>query len=107
MFSCSTSGTMLLIYIILFLAVQKKKREAEAHETAIMLAKENDELKMKLKALIEDNSKLIELYEQAAAENNNRNVNKGEDGQEIGSKIDNGFCRVVFLSCFTGLLCIL
>ncbi|KAG5133666.1 hypothetical protein JHK82_024854 [Glycine max] len=54
-----------------------------------MLAKENDELKMKLKALIEDNSKLIELYEQAAAENNNRNVNKGEDGQEIGSKIDN------------------
>ncbi|KAG5006922.1 hypothetical protein JHK85_025464 [Glycine max] len=63
---------------------------AKAHETAIMLAKENDELKMKLKALIEDNSKLIELYEQAAAENNNRNVNKGEDGQEIGSKIDNG-----------------
>ena len=45
---------MLLIYIILFLAVQKKKREAEAHETAIMLAKENDELKMKLKALIDD-----------------------------------------------------
>ncbi|KAH1222421.1 Kinesin-like protein KIN-12E [Glycine max] len=66
------------------------QREAEAHETAIMLAKENDELKMKLKALIEDNSKLIELYEQAAAENNNRNVNKGEDAQEIGSKIDNG-----------------
>ena len=50
--------------------------------------------------IIEDNSKLIELYEQAAAENNNRNVNKGEDGQEIGSKIDNGFCRVVFVSCF-------
>ncbi|KAK7375206.1 hypothetical protein VNO78_35899 [Psophocarpus tetragonolobus] len=66
------------------------QREAEAHETAIMLAKENDELKMKLKALIEDNSKLIELYEQAAAENNYRNVNKGEDAQEISSKIDNG-----------------
>ncbi|TKY48715.1 Phragmoplast orienting kinesin 2 [Spatholobus suberectus] len=66
------------------------QREAEAHETAIMLAKENDELKMKFKALIEDNSKLIELYEQAVAENNNRNVNKGEDAQEISSKIDNG-----------------
>ncbi|KAH1104254.1 hypothetical protein GYH30_037922 [Glycine max] len=66
------------------------QREAEAHETAIMLAKENDELKMKLKALIEDNSKLIELYEQAAAEKNNRNVNKGEGAQEIGSEIDNG-----------------
>ncbi|RDX93421.1 Kinesin-like protein KIN-12E, partial [Mucuna pruriens] len=66
------------------------QREAEAHEIAIMLAKENDELKMKLKTLIEDNSKLIELYEQAAAENNNRNVNKGGDSQEIGSKIDNG-----------------
>ncbi|KAL2331862.1 hypothetical protein Fmac_019443 [Flemingia macrophylla] len=64
------------------------QREAEAHETAIMLAKENDELKMKLKTLIEDNSKLIELYEQAAADNNIRNVNKGEDTREIGNKID-------------------
>ncbi|KAJ1400041.1 P-loop containing nucleoside triphosphate hydrolase [Sesbania bispinosa] len=66
------------------------QREAEAHETAIMLSKENDELRMKLKALIEDNSKLIELYEQATAENNNRNVDKGESAQEIGSKVDNG-----------------
>lgn len=66
------------------------QREAEAHETAIILAKENDELKMKLKTLIEDNSKLIELYEQAAAENNNRNVREGEDAHEIGSQIDNG-----------------
>ncbi|XP_020238406.1 kinesin-like protein KIN-12E [Cajanus cajan] len=66
------------------------QREAEAHETAIMLAKENDELKMKLKTLIEDNSKLIELYEQAAAESNIKNVNKGEDTQEIGSKIGSG-----------------
>ncbi|XP_027344128.1 kinesin-like protein KIN-12E [Abrus precatorius] len=60
------------------------QREAEAHETAIMLSKENDELKMKLKALIEDNSKLIELYEQAAAES------KGDCTEEISSKVDNG-----------------
>ncbi|KAG2371582.1 Kinesin-like protein [Vigna angularis] len=66
------------------------QREAEAHETAIILAKENDELKMKLKTLIEDNSKLIELYEQAAAENINRNAHKGEDAHETGSQIDNG-----------------
>jgi len=65
------------------------QREAEAHETAIILAKENDELKMKLKTLIEDNSKLIELYEQAAAENIDRNVHKGEAVHEIGSQIDN------------------
>ena len=66
------------------------QREAEAHETAIVLSKENDELRAKLKALIEDNSKLIELYEQAAAESSGRNVDKGENGQEIGSMVDNG-----------------
>ncbi|KAM0937168.1 hypothetical protein DsansV1_C26g0196341 [Dioscorea sansibarensis] len=43
------------------------QREAEAHETAIILAKENEELRMKLKDLIEDNNKLIELYESAVA----------------------------------------
>ncbi|KAH7653207.1 Plus-end-directed kinesin ATPase protein [Dioscorea alata] len=43
------------------------QREAEAHETAIILAKENEELRMKLKDLIEDNNKLIELYESTAA----------------------------------------
>ncbi|OIW04046.1 hypothetical protein TanjilG_24157 [Lupinus angustifolius] len=64
-------------------------REAEAHEMAIMLSKENDELRMKLKALIEDNSKLIELYEQASAESKNGNDDKMENAQEIGSKVDN------------------
>lgn len=59
------------------------QREAEAHETAIFLSKENEELRMKLRALIEDNSKLIELYEQATAEHNIT--------QEIGSKVDNGY----------------
>ncbi|CAM8921369.1 unnamed protein product [Rhodiola kirilowii] len=44
------------------------QREAEAHETAIFLSRENDELRMKLKTLVEDNNKLIELYERAAAE---------------------------------------
>ncbi|CAL0332163.1 unnamed protein product [Lupinus luteus] len=68
------------------------QREAEAHEMAIMLSKENDELRMKLKALIEDNSKLIELYEQAAAESKNGNVDKMENAREIGSNVDNGSC---------------
>ncbi|KAI3993814.1 hypothetical protein MKX01_002827 [Papaver californicum] len=44
------------------------EREAEAHETAIILAKENDELRMKLKVFIEDNKKLIELYDGAVSE---------------------------------------
>lgn len=63
------------------------QREAEAHEMAITLAKENDELTKeidelakekeelgaKIKSLIEDNSKLIDLYERAAAETNKVN----------------------------------
>ncbi|XP_072992341.1 kinesin-like protein KIN-12G [Typha latifolia] len=44
------------------------QREAEAHETAIALAKENEELRVKFKVLIEDNNKLIELYEHAVSE---------------------------------------
>ncbi|KAL1298878.1 hypothetical protein HN51_043160 [Arachis hypogaea] len=58
------------------------QREAEAHETAIVLSKENDELRVKLKTLIEDNSKLIELYEEAAA--------VGRNVDEVGSIVDNG-----------------
>ncbi|GFP97182.1 phragmoplast orienting kinesin 2 [Phtheirospermum japonicum] len=45
------------------------QREAEAHEMAIFLSKENDELRMKLKVLIDDNNKLIDLYESAVAGN--------------------------------------
>ncbi|CAA0824351.1 P-loop containing nucleoside triphosphate hydrolases superfamily protein [Striga hermonthica] len=45
------------------------QREAQAHEMAIFLAKENDELQAKLKVLIEDNNKLIELYESAVSGN--------------------------------------
>ncbi|KAD1742251.1 hypothetical protein E3N88_42367 [Mikania micrantha] len=41
------------------------QREAEAHETAIILSKENDELRAKLKMLIDDNNKLIEIYDHA------------------------------------------
>ncbi|XP_054814428.1 kinesin-like protein KIN-12E isoform X2 [Prosopis cineraria] len=66
------------------------QREAEAHETAIILSKENDELKMKLKVLIEDNSKLIELYELVAAESNNRIVNKAEDAREVAVQVNGG-----------------
>lgn len=61
------------------------QREAKAHETAIFLSKENDELKMKLKVLIEDNNKLIELYEQAVTENNtDRRTN--QTGEELLTK---------------------
>ncbi|KNA12210.1 hypothetical protein SOVF_127820 [Spinacia oleracea] len=49
------------------------QREAEAHEMAITLAKENDELRAKIKVLLEDNSKLIDLYERAAAETSKAN----------------------------------
>ncbi|KAL6563702.1 hypothetical protein OROGR_002661 [Orobanche gracilis] len=45
------------------------QREAQAHEMAIFLSKENDELRTKLKVLIEDNNKLIDLYEGAVASN--------------------------------------
>ncbi|XP_058779630.1 kinesin-like protein KIN-12E [Vicia villosa] len=65
-------------------------REAEAHETAIILSRENEDLRVKLRAMLEDNSKLIELYEQAAAENN-RNITKGENSQEIVSKVTNDY----------------
>ncbi|XP_077245216.1 P-loop containing nucleoside triphosphate hydrolases superfamily protein [Tasmannia lanceolata] len=52
------------------------QREAEAHETAIILVKENEELRKKLKVLIEDNNKLIELYEAASAGGNSRAVHE-------------------------------
>ncbi|KAG9445225.1 hypothetical protein H6P81_016565 [Aristolochia fimbriata] len=54
------------------------QREAEAHETAIVLAKENEELRTKLKILIDDNNKLIELYEGAVMEANIKKL--GDDG---------------------------
>nr|QWT43325.1 kinesin-like protein KIN12D [Citrullus lanatus] len=57
------------------------QREANAHETAIALSKENDELRMKLRVLIEDNNKLIELYETAASECKYGNENKVETAQ--------------------------
>lgn len=61
------------------------QREAEAHETAIILAKENTELRLKLKALIEDNNKLIELYEGVAAEGSD----KAQNGLQAQSTEDN------------------
>lgn len=47
------------------------QREVEAHESAIALARENEELRLKLNVLIDDNNKLIELYESAIAEGAN------------------------------------
>nr|CAB3498193.1 unnamed protein product [Digitaria exilis] len=51
------------------------QREAEAHETAIGLAKENEELKMQLKVLIEENTRLVERYEHAMV-----NAEANQDG---------------------------
>ncbi|KAA8544392.1 hypothetical protein F0562_022404 [Nyssa sinensis] len=65
------------------------QREAEAHETAIILSKENDELRMKLKVLIEDNNKLIELYERAVAENNDKNSDAAQNSQEENAQNHN------------------
>ncbi|XP_010514752.1 PREDICTED: kinesin-like protein KIN-12E [Camelina sativa] len=66
------------------------QREAEAHETAIKLAKENDDLRQKIKVLIEDNNKLIELYEQVAAENSSRAlVNTGTDSSSNNAEAQN------------------
>ncbi|XP_022869345.1 kinesin-like protein KIN-12E isoform X2 [Olea europaea var. sylvestris] len=61
------------------------QREAEAHEMAIVLSKENDELKMKLRVLIEDNNKLIELYEGAVADNR-KNTDESLNPQEDEAK---------------------
>lgn len=58
------------------------QREAEAHETAIILAKENEELRMKLKVLIEDNNKLIELYEHAVSERADKGMDEVQNSQE-------------------------
>lgn len=61
------------------------QREAEAHETAIKLSKENDDLRQKIKVLIEDNNKLIELYEQVAAENSSRALGNTETDSSSNS----------------------
>ncbi|KAJ0860309.1 hypothetical protein HanRHA438_Chr13g0622261 [Helianthus annuus] len=57
------------------------QREAEAHETAIILSKENDELRVKLKMLIDDNNKLIELYDHAVADNQQK-ISQVEESQK-------------------------
>lgn len=64
------------------------QREAEAHQTAIVLSKENDELRMKLKILIDDNNKLIELYERAVEENQNKNSNGAQNSQPDNTEED-------------------
>ncbi|KAK6138175.1 hypothetical protein DH2020_028111 [Rehmannia glutinosa] len=67
------------------------QREAEAHEMAIFLSKENDELRTKLKVLIEDNNKLIDLYESAVAGNRTKICDSSLNLQEDS----NQFARVV------------
>nr|XP_043634046.1 kinesin-like protein KIN-12E [Erigeron canadensis] len=61
------------------------QREAEAHETAIILSKENDELRIKLKMLIDDNNRLIELYERAVADGQ-QSVTRDAESQK--SRVD-------------------
>ncbi|KAJ9542830.1 hypothetical protein OSB04_029336 [Centaurea solstitialis] len=57
------------------------QREAEAHETAITLSKENDELRLKLKMLLDDNNKLIELYDRAVADGQ-QNILRAEESKK-------------------------
>eukprot|EP00258_Populus_trichocarpa_P038701 XP_024454720.1 kinesin-like protein KIN-12E [Populus trichocarpa] len=71
------------------------QQEAEAHEKAITLSTENNELQLKLetfieankelqsklKALIEEKNSLIEMYERAASKSNYKNVNDDESEQ--------------------------
>lgn len=60
------------------------QREAEAHETAIGLAKENEELRMQLKVLFEDHKRLVELYENAVV-----NVEANKDGNPVNEDLLN------------------
>lgn len=71
------------------------QREAEAHEKAIILSKENDELHLKLeaciesndelqtklKALIEEKNSLIEMYERAASESNYKSLKEADSAE--------------------------
>ncbi|KAJ6827190.1 kinesin-like protein KIN-12G [Iris pallida] len=60
------------------------QREAEAHETAIILDKENEDLRMKIKVLIEDNNKLIELYDGAVSGRASNPASCSLEGNSIG-----------------------
>ncbi|KAJ6368991.1 hypothetical protein OIU78_001376 [Salix suchowensis] len=79
------------------------QQEAEAHEKAITLSTENNELRLKLetfieaneelqsnlKALIEEKKSLIEMYERAASKSNYKNVNGDENEQNDMEVHDN------------------
>ncbi|KAJ6765704.1 KINESIN FAMILY MEMBER 1A [Salix purpurea] len=79
------------------------QQEAEAHEKAITMSTENNELRLKLetfieaneelrsklKALIEEKNSLIEMYERAASESNYKNVNGDESEQNDMEVHDN------------------
>ncbi|KAJ6403145.1 hypothetical protein OIU84_015128 [Salix udensis] len=79
------------------------QQEAEAHEKAITLSTENNELRLKLetfieaneelqsklKALIGEKNSLIEMYERAASKSNYKNVNCDESEQNDMEVHDN------------------
>ncbi|KAJ9178647.1 hypothetical protein P3X46_010515 [Hevea brasiliensis] len=85
------------------------QREAEAHEKAITLSKENDELQLKLeacveannelqikfKALIEEKNSLVEMYERAASENNHKTLNEADSTEKIDMEVDNNGMETV------------
>ncbi|GAV86218.1 Kinesin domain-containing protein/Kinesin-relat_1 domain-containing protein [Cephalotus follicularis] len=68
------------------------EREAEAHEIAIRLSEDNDKLRLKLNDLLQDNERLIDLYEKASAECNNKNLNEAESSQEHVMEDHAGSC---------------
>ncbi|KAJ9189117.1 hypothetical protein P3X46_000448 [Hevea brasiliensis] len=86
------------------------QREAEAHEKAIILSKENDELQLKLeacieandelqtklKALIEEKNSLIEMYERAASESNYKSLIEADTAEKNDMEVDNDGGSVEF-----------
>ncbi|KAF5744939.1 phragmoplast orienting kinesin 2 isoform X2 [Tripterygium wilfordii] len=55
---------------------------AAASQREAELSKENNDLRLKVKVLLDDNNKLIELYERASSENNYKQSNRVENLQE-------------------------
>ncbi|GMG98384.1 hypothetical protein Nepgr_000224 [Nepenthes gracilis] len=85
MYSISFNDQMELKAMVDAIAAASE-REAEAHEVAISLSKKNDELQSKVKVLLQENNKLIDLYEQAIADQNDSSDRIAHGG---GNEIQN------------------
>lgn len=66
---------------MMLLQQQVKERLKQAHEMTITLSRENDELRSRVKVLIEDNNKLIDLYERAVTEINDKTHGASAEGE--------------------------